>query len=138
MTTSAAPLEIRFLPDFKGEETVLIHGNQPALSRFADLLAEVGSQQPRSVSLQSHGWVTQHQLSLVLRIAAEDAGVSRLHSTWDWACKPGTWVTHSAQVRALSAVSLGHAFLDTAGQRFQVLVSCNEYQGTFSRDQSDA
>ena len=123
MSGTIVGVRLGFFTDFKGGDSVLLHGTSPQLSALITRLTEFVASPHEEWPVHSCALVSQRYPA---QLFASRSGISS-STGFRWRCSPAELPSIQGMLGALVASGSGHQYFDLAGSPAQLIVAAGEY-----------
>jgi hypothetical protein len=130
-----ASVRIGYIEDFKGDQTLLIEGDQLGLTELARLLEALGTRTQTAIHLHSLGFVAmQGKIEVNAIQTPQDLGILRAGQIFLWQRSSTGWAAVGAKILGVAQQGKCHQYLDTSADEVAVVVSTGEYGDQWPTD----
>ena len=116
-------VRLGFFPEFKGADSVLLHGTSPQLLALVGRLREFVASSLEEWPIHADALVSRR---FPAHLFASRSGVSS-GTGFHWRCSPAELPSIQGLLHVLAASGSGHQYFDLAGTSAQLIVSAGEY-----------
>lgn len=120
-------IAIRFLPQFKGADTLLLTCDQMSLETLAQVAHSLASDS-ETVAVDMQPLARAYgDLSLEAKRSLVDVGIRRTGRQFTWLRSSDGWRAVEELIRSLQSTGTGHQYLDGPSDEVSVMISIGEY-----------
>jgi hypothetical protein len=124
------PLELGFLKDFKGADSVLLAASSAGVASLVQRLRAFVGSSDEQLPLHEIAWVAPKHSAELFFVRSTAAAVDAKRKRFNVLCSSATFNDLSAKLLTLANSRSGHQYFDLMDSPAQLVVSVGEYDET--------